>query len=134
MRLQLTHKKAIKQDNEQIKQQLMQLLGINQDTWYAMRYELAFSYFQSRNFYEASVRIFILSPTFFRWWNQQLFNHDKCFVKNNGHLGGKQALKPYIESVLTLDIFPSSPIMEQIRKEGSKAIRSNPAYKNLKIY
>lgn len=121
-----------KQEKSQIKQCLMHCLGINDEQYHLIRYELAFDYFKEKMYYPAVTRLFILSPTFFRWWDQQLTNYDKAFLAKN--INTRNIINRYKDGVLSLNVFPSQQVAYIIRNEGTRALNKNPDNQKLKIY
>ena len=135
MRNKKTHKQNIMQAIKQTKFEICKLLNYSEDAYDIMRYELAIAWLQHQNFYEATARIHVLSTTFFKWWYQQLNGCERIFIEYEiARTPKMQRRDKFFEFVLEMAFRPSSPVYDNIRKEGHAALEANPNLKELKIY
>lgn len=115
-----------------LKDRVMREMGISTDTYYLMRYELAYTYFKKKRYQEDNVRLMVLSQTFWRWWNIQLDNYEMNFLE--ACKGLSDASQATYEAVfMRYDVYSSWSIMRQIRREGLAAMKRNKAFSNLKL-
>jgi hypothetical protein len=130
-----THKQSILQAMKHTKLEMCKLLKYSEDAYDIMRYELAIVWLEYNDFYEATARIHVLSKSFFKWWYQQLNGCERIFIDHKiAGLPESQRQDKFFEFVLSMEFRPSSPVYDNIRKEGCAAIEANPNLKKLKIY
>lgn len=109
----------------------MRLMGIGNDDYYLMRYELAYDYFKRKGYVEDNIRLMVLSSTFWRWWNQQLSSFDFKYLHTCDVMEASQ--DRYKSLFIQQDVYPSWSIMRQIRREGLAAMKRNREFSNLKL-
>lgn len=124
-----THKMEIYKTQNEVKKQFCCHCNMSLHLYEVAHYEMAYAWLKRQEIYENIARRYILSPSFHRWWNQQLTALEQELLQR-----GNFDFAIYTEEALQLPITPSTALRRQIVKEGSKAIKKNKNLENIKIY
>ncbi|OGX23358.1 MAG: hypothetical protein A3K54_00145 [Omnitrophica WOR_2 bacterium RBG_13_44_8] len=99
-------------------------------------YDLAEEWFRYHDYLEYTARVFMLSATYHRWWNQQLALVESQFIETYSYKEISAALMRdmLFEKIITMNVHPSSDIRRLMHNEGAAILKSNPHLSNIKMY
>jgi len=119
-----------------IRQKVCQELMISPDAYYMMHYDLAYQWLERKDFYEFIALVYVVSPAFHRWWNQQLAQEEQLFLSKWGRVGlFPRRMREILESfILDMDVKPSPNLRRTMFEEGMQIIKNNPDLKAIKLY
>jgi hypothetical protein len=121
---------------EGIKIRVCRELGIGKDAYDIMHYDLAFTWFETRGYFEYTARVFLMSKIFHKWWNQQVAHKEQQFIQEFGRQGlpvdlMRAALE---EAIVSMKVVPSRELLRDMHNEGLFVLAQNPELWKIKIY
>jgi hypothetical protein len=128
----MTHKAAIKTEIETTSGNICKILGLSQDNYLELRYELAFEWLKNFRLPEKTLRLYLVSSTFFAWWEQSVNWREKILLEKFNYMEGPK-LPNYCELIRTIPIYPPCNLIDIIYNEGLAAFARNPSLENFKL-
>ncbi len=111
-------------------------LGISPETYHEMHYEMSYKWFEMRGYLEYTARVFLLSPLFHRWWNQQVAQKEQEFIAKYGkHDFPAKLMRDALEEIIVnMDVVPARELLREMHREGTMVLQINPELKLTKPY
>ena len=101
-----------------------------------MHYDLAYDWFKYHAYFEYTARLFLVSPTFHSWWNQQMAFAERAFIEKYGNQGFATGLMrdALAQTITEMNVVPSRELLRLMHAEGMQIMNDNPALKQTKVY
>ncbi len=125
-----THKHSIEAMRMRTREQVMRLFSLDADAYAELHFELAASWLNVRGYCVEVARMFMVSGTFHRWWEQQLMQREIVYLRNYAQ---KASLERYIGFMVTIPQQPSDVLIRQIKDEAILAFSRDSKLKNMEV-
>jgi hypothetical protein len=134
--LPVAHNAVIIDFMEHTKHKICKACDISPGYYDMMHYDLAYAWFEYHRYLEFTARVFLLSKTYHRWWNQQLTQEEDQFLRQWGNQSIPSSLlhAALEETITEMEIQPSRELRRDMHNEGMSVIMNNPRLMSLKIY
>jgi hypothetical protein len=131
-----THEEHVAAFMEDTKHKICHACGLSGSVYDEAHYDLAESWFRYHKFLEYTAKVFMLSKTYHRWWNQQLAQIEDEFLckLENQQIPTSQLRESLFETIISMNILPASELRRKMHEEGLATFRKDPALLKLKIY
>lgn len=123
------HREALRRIASDTRLAVCRQVGISVMAYDELHYDLAYVWFESRDYLEYTARVFMLSKIFHTWWNQQLTLLEAEFL-----IKGGGSVEDLTKAILSADIIPSRQLLRQMHNEGRQVLAGNSDLKQTKIY
>lgn len=119
-----------------VRARVCKVCGIRPSQYDEAHYDLAEEWFRYHDYLEYTARVFMLSATYHRWWNQQLALLESQFLERYSYkeIPASVMRDKLFEAIITMNIHPSSDIRRVMHNEGALILKSNPHLSNIKMY
>lgn len=131
-----THDAVVTLYIEGTKSRVCRELGIMAGAYDEMHYDLSYAWFEHRGYFEYTARVFLVSKTFHRWWNQQVAQKELEFMVRFGKKDLPfNLMRAALEETITeMDVIPARELLRQMHMEGLIILKNNPELRVTKIY
>lgn len=131
-----THGASVSADLERIRNLVCKTCGLSLTQYDEAHYDLAESWFIYHGYLEYTARVFMVSKTYHRWWNQQVASLEDSFLRRPEYmeLNTTQRRESLFVKIVKMDILPASELRRKMHEEGTEILRANPSLAKLKIY
>lgn len=132
----IPHQEAVAEALGRIKSQVCRICDLSPEAYDEMHYDLAEEWFRYHDYLEYTARVLMLSPSYHRWWNQQLaFAEDEFLIRYTySDIAPMRKRKLLFKYIILRNTHPSSELLRKMHGEGTAKIKANPDLMNLKIY
>lgn len=131
-----THEEHVVDFMDKTKHKICKACDLTQGAYDEAHYDLAELWFRYHDYLEYTAKVFMVSRSYHRWWNQQLaqVEHEFLIKRANRQESVSHVRALLFEAIITMDVHPAAVLRRGMHEEGLAAIRTNPELLNLKIY
>jgi len=110
--------------------------ALSPDAYDEAHYNLAEEWFRYHDYLEFTAKVFVISKTYHRWWNQQVALLEASFLakyQGNGMNPG-ELRNALFNEIITMNLHPAAELRRKMHGEGMAALRADPKLLDIKIY
>ena len=110
--------------------------ALSPDGYDEAHYNLTEEWFKHHKYLEFTARVFIVSRTYHKWWNQQVALMEASFLaKYNGSgMSPGEMRNALFREIITMNLHPAAELRRKMHQEGMAALKADPSLCNIKIY
>jgi hypothetical protein len=132
----VSYKASAAEIHGRIRKRICKVCDMNPGEYDEAHYDLAEEWFRYHDYLEYTARVFMLSASYHRWWNQQLAQVESEFLSKHPYhdLSPDRFRDLLFEAIITMNVHPPAELRRVMHNEGAALLKANPELSEIKMY